>query len=81
VASVPSAPVTNSANGNFVPAGFNRGLSEVHDEGVVWKSNSQPHSVVRVVYKDLVTLKDANGRTVQVEQPRVEYMLVPAKTD
>jgi hypothetical protein len=34
-----------------------------------------------VVYKDLVTLKDASGRTVQVEQPRVEYMLVPAKTD
>jgi hypothetical protein len=29
----------------------------------------------------MVTLKDANGRTVQVEQPRVEYMLVPAKTD
>lgn len=81
LASTPSAPIKSSANGNFIPAGFNRGLSEVHDEGVVWKSNKQPHSVVRVVYKDLVTLKDANGRTVQVEQPRVEYMLVPAKTD
>jgi hypothetical protein len=81
LASAPSSPAGSSANGNFIPAGFNRGLSEVHDEGVVWKSNSQPHSVVRVVYKDLVTLKDASGRTVQVEQPRVEYMLVPAKTD
>lgn len=81
VASVASAPIKTPAHGNFVPADFNRGLSEVHDEGVVWKSNSQPHSVVRVVYRDLVTFKDANGRTVQVEQPRVEYMLVPAKTD
>ena len=30
---------------------------------------------------DLVTLKDAAGRTYQVEQPRVEYILVPAQTD
>lgn len=77
----PTAPIASAANPNFVPASFNRGLSEVHDEGVVWKSNNQAHSVVRVVYKDQITLKDANGRTVQVEQPRVEYMLVPAKTD
>lgn len=73
-----SPPATNP---NLVPASFNRGLSEVHDEGVIWKSNNQPHTVVRVVYKDQITLKDANGRTFQVEQPRVEYMLVPAKTD
>ncbi len=77
----PTAPNASAANPNFVPASFNRGLSEVHDEGVVWKSNHQAHSVVRVVYKDQITLKDASGRTVQVEQPRVEYMLVPAKTD
>jgi hypothetical protein len=77
-----SAPAVNTAaEGNFVPASFNRGVSEVHDEGVVWKSNSQPHSVVRVVYKDLITAKDKDGRTVQIEQPRVEYMLVPAKAD
>ena len=76
-----SPPITAPASPNLVPASFNRGLSEVHDEGVVWKSNNQPHTVVRVVYKDLITLKDANGRTFQVERPRIEYMLVPAKTD
>lgn len=80
-AAIPSAPAAGTANPNLIPASFNRGLSEVHDEGVVWKSNNQPHSLVRVVYKDRITLKDANGRTFQVEQPRVEYMLVPAKTD
>ena len=76
-----SSPVARPANGNFAPASFNRGVSEVHDEGVVWKSNNQPHSLVRVVYKDKITLRDNQGRTFQVEQPRVEYMLVPAKTN
>lgn len=81
----PIASATKSVAGygsqNFIPASFNRNLSAVHDEGVIWKSNKQPHSVVRVIYKDQVTLKDASGRIVQVIQPRVEYMLVPAKAD
>jgi hypothetical protein len=68
------------AGGELVPAGFNRGLSEASDEGVIWQSNNQPHRVLKVVYKDQVTLKDAAGHTYQVEQPRVEYILVPAKT-
>ncbi len=76
-----SAPVANTDSGNLVPASFNRGVSEVSDEGIVWKSDNQPHSVVRVVYQDRITLKDAQGRTYQVEQPKVKYMLVPAKTD
>jgi hypothetical protein len=74
-------PVAGYDSPNFIPASFNRNLSAVHDEGVIWKSNKQPHSVVRVIYKDQVILKDATGRIVQVIQPRVEYMLVPAKAD
>ena len=77
--SAPNVPL--GAVSNLVPASYNRGVSEVHDEGVVWKSNTQPHNLVRVVYKDRITLKDDKGRTYQVEQPRVEYLLVPAKTD
>lgn len=77
----PSSSSAATPAGNFIPAGFNRGVSEVRDEGIVWKANRQPHNVVRVVYMDKITLKDANGRTVEVEQPRIEYMLVPAKTD
>jgi hypothetical protein len=69
------------ARSGFVPAGFNRGLSEASDEGVVWQSNNQPHRVLKVVYKERVTYKDADGRTHQVERPRVEYILVPAKID
>ncbi len=65
----------------FTPASFNRDLSELSEEGIIWKNNNQPHRVMRVVYKDQVTLKDEAGRTYQVEQPNVEYMLVPAETN
>ncbi len=72
---------TPPTRSELIPAAFNRGLSEASDQGVVWNADKQPHRVVRVVYKERVTLKDATGRTYQVEQPRVEYILVPAKTD
>ena len=40
----------------------------------VWQADDDTVRILR-------TLKDANGATYQVEQPRVEYILVPAKTD
>jgi hypothetical protein len=77
-----AAPVIRpAAVGQLTPAGFNRGLKEASDEGVIWQSSQQPHRVLKVVYQDRVTLKNAAGQTYQVEQPRVEYILVPAKTD
>lgn len=81
--STPAPRITPPSNtqSKLVPAGFNRGLSEASDEGVIWQSDGQPHRVLKVVYMDRVTLKDANGSTVEVEQPRVEYILVPARTD
>jgi hypothetical protein len=75
---VPRYPAAGSP---LVPASFNRGLSQASDEGILMPSNNQPHRVLKVVYRDRVTLKDAQGRTYQVEQPRVEYILVPAKTN
>lgn len=78
----PAAPAIQSAPAApLIPAGFNRGLKEASDEGVIWQSSQQPHRVLKVVYQDRVTLKDSSGKTYQVEQPRVEYILVPAKTD
>lgn len=80
-AAVSSPPAATPARTNLIPAGFDRGVREVSDEGIVWKSNNQPHSMVRVVYQDKITLKDERGRTFQLEQPRTQIMLVPAKTD
>lgn len=70
-----------ASGSRFVPAGFARGLADASDEGVIWQKDKRPHRVLRVVYKDRVTLKDQNGKTYQVEQPRVEYIIVPAKND
>lgn len=83
-AAPPPVRVTQPAATNhtdLIPAGFRRGLSEARDEGVIWQSNDQPHRVLKVVYMERVTLKDPQGLTYQVEQPRVEYILVPAKID
>jgi hypothetical protein len=78
----PAAPaIRPAAPASLVPASFNRGLSEATDEGVIWHSSQQPHRVLKVVYQERATLKDSAGRTYQVEQPRVEYIFVPAKTD
>ena len=77
--SSPAPSLTNSDK--LIPAGFGSDLSEARDEGVIWQKNNRPHRVVKFVYMDRVTLKDASGATYQVEQPRVEYILVPAKTD
>lgn len=79
-AAVSSPALSATASSNLVPASFNRGVSEVHDEGVVYQGD-RPHSRVRVVYMDRVTLKHPDGRTYQVEQPKVKYVLVPARTD
>lgn len=77
-----SAPIPSAGQPDrLIPAGFKSGVSEASDEGVIWQNKNRAHRVLKVVYKDLVTLKDENGATYQVEQPRVEYILVPAQAD
>ncbi len=82
----PQAPARTTApaspaSQNFVPAGFNTGLSQTSDEGVVWKAKDQPRRVVKVVYWDRVTFVNPEGRKIEYEKPRVEYLLVPEKID
>lgn len=74
------APASNP-NSHFVPMGFNRGLGDATDEGVLWHDPAKPHRVVRVTYLDRVTFKNAEGKTVETVQPRTEYILVPEKMD
>src|SRR5690606_14783208 len=71
---------TPSSDSNFRPAGFNT-EADTEDVGVSWHPSGQPHRVLRLTYRDKVTLKDAEGRTIEVEQPRIEYILVPEKLD
>ncbi len=78
-AGYPSTPTSDSPQ--FIPAGFNRDLREAKDEGVVWRSGQKAHRVIRVVYMDRVTLMSPDGRSYEVEQPRVEYILTPEQAD
>lgn len=77
----PSGQAIQANNAILTPASFKRGLTAASDEGVVWQSNQRPHRVLKFTYQDCATLRDDKGRTYEVEQPRVEYVLVPAKTD
>lgn len=67
--------------GAFVPAGFDRGVSGTDDLGVMWTDQRKPVRVVRVVYKDVLRLLNKKGEEVEVEVPRVEYLMVPEKID
>ena len=79
-ASTAAAPASTMDASAFVPASHQRGLSDARDEGVIWKDNA-PHRVLRIVYMDTITLRNDAGEIVEVEQPRVEYILVPKKVD
>jgi hypothetical protein len=73
-------PANPAQVSNFVPAGFNS-EADTEDVGVSWHQTGQPHRILRLTYRDRVTLKNADGKTIEVEQPRVEYILVPEKMD
>ena len=79
----PTPPVAQAAPAtqNFVPAAFNTGLSQASDVGVLWQSQNQAQRVVKVVYWDRVTLVNPEGKQIEYENPRVEYILVPEKID
>lgn len=80
-ASPANRPASKANPASLVPAGYRRGLSEAKDEGIVWQSHYGPHRRLKLVYRELVTLRDSSGRIYQVERPRTEYVLVPAKID
>lgn len=79
--SAPANQTTRATNAVLTPASFKRGLTAASDEGVIWQPNQAPQRVLKFTYQDCATLRDNKGRTYQFEQPRVEYLRVPAKTD
>lgn len=59
----------------------NRNLSATHDEGVIWQNPTQPHRVIRLTFTDEVSITNEHGETIQFQQPRFEYLIVPEKID
>ena len=74
-----SNPMQRPRAGTFVPASYGNHIQTASDEGVVWQEN-RPHRVVRVVYNERASFINSDGK-LEVEQPRVEYILVPEKID
>lgn len=75
------APAGQAASKFLMPAGFSRGLHEATDEGIVFNEDHEPLRVLKVSYREHATFNAPDGRTHRIEQPHVEYILVPAKTD
>ena len=75
------APSVSMDSGAFVPASFGSGVSGTDDLGVMWSGDRKPMRVVRVVYKDVVRFLNEKGEEIEVEVPRVEYLMVPEKID
>ena len=71
------APAPPAKFDKFVPAGLRTGVSEVADEGVMRANDHDAYRRVRVVYLEHVILVNERGERIVVEQPRVEYLLVP----
>lgn len=69
------------AKEGFMPASLGTGLGDASDEGVVWTPDGKPVRMVRVIYKDRVMYRDAAGKVIEIERPRVEYLMVPEKID
>ena len=71
---------TAAARRGFVPTGSHAGVREVRDEGLLWPNKGeQPLRRVRVVYFERITLVNEHGEKIEVERPRVEYILLPEK--
>lgn len=65
----------------FVPASVGSGLEEAKDEGVMWTPDGMPVRMVRVIYMDKAKYRNPQGEIIEVERPRVEYLMVPEKID
>lgn len=91
----PATPSSNSGGGavagkqtapavaprGFVPASVGSGVEEARDEGVMWTPDGEAMRMVKVIYMDKVKFLNERGEVIEVERPRVEYLMVPEKID
>jgi hypothetical protein len=79
-------PVRPGASAGTVEAGlgtpsFNSKVRDAEDEGVTWTQDGKPMRRVKVIYMDKVKYAGEDGKIVEMERPRVEWILVPEKID
>ena len=47
----------------------------------MWTNDGKPVRMVRVIYMDKAKYRNPQGEIIEVERPRVEYLMVPEKID
>jgi hypothetical protein len=57
------------------------GLQDATDQGVRWTRDGKPMRMVRVEYTDRMKVMNEDGKLIDVEVPRFEYLFVPEKID
>ncbi|MEK7950485.1 hypothetical protein [Luteolibacter soli] len=74
-------PVTSVHDPRLVDASVGSQVKEAQDEGLSWTRDGKPMRRVRLIYMDKVKYVGDDGKTVEMERPRVEWLLVPEKID
>ena len=65
----------------LVDASVGSQVREAQDEGVTWTRDGKALRRVKVIYMDKVKYVGDDGKVVEMERPRVEWLLVPEKID
>ncbi|HEY1123405.1 MAG TPA: hypothetical protein VGE67_17450, partial [Haloferula sp.] len=74
-------PVTPGGDKGTVKTSMGSQVRETQDQGVIWDRNGKPMRQVKVIYVDKMKVVGEDGKIVEVERPRVEWLLVPEKID
>jgi len=75
------SPVAPGADNGTVKASVGSKVQETQDQGVIWGPDGKPVRQVKVIYVDKMKVVGEDGKIVEVERPRVEWLLVPEKID
>jgi hypothetical protein len=74
-------PVESPHDPRLVDASVGSQVREAQDEGVTWTRDGKALRRVKVIYMDKVKYVGDDGKVVEMERPRVEWLLVPEKID
>jgi hypothetical protein len=66
---------------DFTPQDGQRRLIDAADQGMIMTHDNLPHRVVRVNSVDHIECTNERGERLLLKVPRVEYLLIPLKTD
>jgi hypothetical protein len=73
-------PALSPQAASIQPVSFRSEITGLSD-GVAWHPDGTAHRIWKAEFRDHMTAKDQEGRTIEVTNPHVQYLLVPAETE